>query len=251
MRMSFSSAVMIIITLVREKKIHYDKKDILRIFLCGSLGMSVYFTFESIGIEHTSGAFTSLVLALVPVFGMFADRIIYGSRIGPLKIIGIVGSIAGVALLVIGSGDSVNANVTGIIFMLAAAVIWTFFIVGTKPLYEKYSLCSLLAGFFTSAAIISVPMLLIDMPLKFSAQPKVMAVLLVTTLVCIVFGEMIYVAAIGHLSVTTVSLSENILPLVTVLFSWIIFGQMLSGLQLAGGLAIIVSVSIISKQEKG
>jgi drug/metabolite transporter (DMT)-like permease len=48
------------------------------------------------------------------------------------------------------------------------------------------------------------------------------------------------------LSITTVSIFENVLPLTAVFFSFLIFGTMLSVLQLLGGIIIMVSVTVVS-----
>lgn len=65
-----------------------------------------------------------------------------------------------------------------------------------------------------------------------------------------IIGEFGYVYAIGKLSITTVSIFENVLPLSAVVFSFFIFGTMLSGIQLLGGLIILVSVTVIALKDQ-
>ena len=59
-----------------------------------------------------------------------------------------------------------------------------------------------------------------------------------------------YVYAIGKLSITMVSIFENVLPLTAVLFSLILFGTMLSGIQLVGGLIIMGAVTVLALKEE-
>ena len=55
--------------------------------------------------------------------------------------------------------------------------------------------------------------------------------------------------AIGKLSVTTVSIFENVLPVTAVIFSFVIFHTMLTGIQIAGGIIIMISVTILALKE--
>ncbi|MEG0391588.1 MAG: DMT family transporter [Anaerovoracaceae bacterium] len=249
-RVAIAAVVLFIVVLIKEKGLHIKKKDWPRVFLCSIFGMSLYFTVESLGVEQTSGSMASLILATVPVFGMIADRFIYKNRITLIKLLGIFGSILGVLVLVINTGGGLRGNFMGIFYMFIAAVVWTLFVVYTKPLYNAYSLVTVLTGLFIAATITSIPALFVGPPLRFEPNTTAWIVLLVTTFVCIILGEFLYVNAIGRLSVTTVTLFENLLPLVTVIFSFFIFKEMLSGLQLLGGAIIIVSVSLISLKEK-
>lgn len=246
-RISICGIIMLIYIFAKEKGLHIKKEDWPRVFLCGSMGLSFYFTLETIGVEQTSASMASLIMATVPVFGALADKFIYGNKFTVIKVLGIAGSICGVALLVGGSGGIMGSSLSGILIMLLGAIAWTFFIVYTKPLYDKYSLPTLLTGFFISGAIVSVPLLfIVEHPIIFEPTPAALLVLIVTSIVCILIGEFLYVTAIGKLSVTLVSLSENVLPLVTVTFSWVIFGTILTPIQFLGGGIIIISVSVIT-----
>ena len=58
------------------------------------------------------------------------------------------------------------------------------------------------------------------------------------------------VYAIGKLSVTMVSIFENVLPVTTVLFSLILFGTMLTGMQLVGAVVIMAAVTVLALKEE-
>ncbi len=213
--------------------------------------MAIYFTVENLGTGLTGAAFSSLIMATVPVFGMIGDRIFFGNRITPLKILCIAISILGVYLLV--SGEPMGINVLGTVAMFVAAIVWTFYIVYVKPLYEKLDLLTLLTGLFLSGLIVELPIAAISQAITHAAiefTPAGILITIATAIVCIIIGEFGYIYAVGRLSTTLVSAFENVLPLTTVIFSLIIFGTMLTGSQIAGGLLIMAAVTAIALIEK-
>ncbi|MGN0703088.1 MAG: DMT family transporter [Lentihominibacter sp.] len=246
LRLITGSAVLAAVCIVRNKGIHIRKEDMLRIFISGASGMSLYFTLEGIGISLTSASFGSLILATVPVFGVIGDRIIYKRKITSLKLVCILISIAGVYLLV--ADDLSGPKLKGLGFIIMAAIVWVFQIACMKPLYEKYDLLTILTGIFISGAIFQVPLTLLSHP-HFSITPAGIIILIATTIICLIIGETGYVYAIGNLSVTVVSAFENLLPVVTILLAFVIYGTMLTPLQSAGAVLITGSVMCIALKD--
>ena len=249
-RLLIGTAVLLTSCLIIKGGLHIRREDWLRVFISGVVGMSLYFSVESLGTGLTSASFSSLIMATVPVFGMIGDRIFFGNKITPLKVVCVLASILGVYLLV--SGDSLGINMLGFGAMIVAAIMWSFYIVYVKPLFDKYDLLTLLTGLFVSGTIAAVPIAIFTTdPGTINFQPMGMLVTAVTALVCIIGGEFGYVYAVGKLSVTTVSIFENVLPLTTVLFSWLIFGNMISPVQIIGGIIIMVAVTVLALKGEG
>lgn len=262
LRLTLSACIMLIIVFAREKGLRIKKEDWPRTILCGALGMAFFFTIEGMGVRETSGSLASLIMATVPVFGIIFDRLVYKNKITPVKLAGILASIAGVAMVVAGGeGGGIHGNIKGVLCMFIAAIVWTWFIVYVKPLYDKYSITTILTGLFVSGAPMAFLAVLAGgrneaggfSPLADFQDPQftpvVIGVIIATTLFCILLGEMLYIYSIGKLSVTMVSVFENVLPLTTVIFSFIIFGEMLTAVQLLGGAVILVSVTVLSMKE--
>jgi len=227
------------------------KEDMPRIFISGAIGMSVYFTIENLGTGLTSASFSSLIMATVPIFGMIGDRIFFGNKITPLKVVCILASILGVYLLV--SGEPMGISVIGVLAMFAAAISWTIYIVVVKPLYDKYDLLTLLTGLFLSGLILQIPAVIITQAVTHApvtVTPMGILVTLATAIICIIIGEFGYIYAVGKLSTTLVSAFENVLPVTAVIFSIFIFGKILTPTQIIGGVIILIAVTVIAILEK-
>lgn len=250
-RLIIGSVLLTICCFIFKKGIHIKKEDLPRVFVSGAVGMGIYFTVENLGTGLTGAAFSSLIMATVPVFGMIGDRLFFGNKITPLKIICIAVSILGVYLLV--SGEPMGISVLGTLAMFAAAIIWTFYIVYVKPLYDKLDLLTLMTGLFISGLIVELPIAGISQaishaPVEFT--PAGILITIATAIICIIIGEFGYIYAVGGLSTTLVSAFENVLPLTTVIFSLVIFGTMLTGSQIVGGILIMASVTAIAFLER-
>lgn len=248
-RLVIGTAVLLALVFIKRRGLHIKKEDWPRVFISGGVGMALYFTVENLGTGMTSASFSSLIMATVPVFGMIGDRIFFGNKITGIKITCVLASIAGVYLLV--SGEPMGMNLKGTAIMLAAALLWTFYIAYVKPLYDKYDLTTLLAGLFVSGLIVEIPLAVFapDPMMNFTSTGIVLTV--ASAIVCIIIGEFGYVYSIGKLSVTMVSIFENVLPLTAVLFSLILFGTMLSGIQMIGGAVIMGAVTVMALKDKG
>lgn len=222
-------------------------KDMPRFLLTGAVGCSLYFTAESIGTDLTSAAFASLIMAFVPIIGMVFDRIFFQSSLTPLKIGCALVSIAGVYFIVCGSPFGIN--VKGTVMMFAAACLWAGYIALLKPLEERYSETQILTGIFTSGAVFFIPILAVMGPGKYDISPQFLAVIIISAIAFIIIGNYGYIFSIGRLSVSMVSMFENILPLTSVIFSVILLGRSLAPLQLAGGAIVIIATSILALKE--
>lgn len=252
-RMLVTAVISLAYVIIFEKGWHLKKKsDGLILAGCGVVFMGIYYTLESIGISLTSGAVSSLLMALVPVFGMFADRIIYKRKITGVKALGILGTVAGVGMIVMGPGADRNATPAGVAVMLICCLIWTSYIVVAGPYSRKCSLMGFLSITFSSATVTSGVICLVQANTTgVRADFTGIDILLVLTssIICMLLCEILYVSAIRILSVTTVSLAGNLLPIATMIISFFVFGRTLSALQLAGGAVIIFSVCVITMKE--
>ena len=246
-RIIVSLLILLPMVFITKKGLHIDRADIPKFLAAGITGMSLYFTVEHAGTGLTSASFSALIMATVPVFGIIGDKIFFGNKITPFKIICIIISIAGVYLLV--SGEPMGISVLGFIAMVAAAILWTAYLVLAKPISEKYDLATLLCGLMLSALAFQIPVAVISQtvaPAHIEITPTGIIVTVLSAIVCITIGDVLDMYAVAGLSTTVVSAFENVLPVTTVIFSFIIFGAMLTGMQIIGGILILASVTAIT-----
>ncbi len=129
LRSLMSFIVLLGIVLIKEGKLHIDKIDMPRVFLCGFIGMSLYTWLEGMGIHRISGPLATLILANVPVLGLMADKIFYKKKMTRTKVMGVVGSVVGVLIIILGGGGGgLAGSLGGVALMFIAAVCWVAYI---------------------------------------------------------------------------------------------------------------------------
>ena len=249
-KLALAGVILLVFSFVKYGGIHMEKKDLIKTICIGAFVMGGYMNLESFGIGQVSSPVASLILAVVPVIGLIADRVLYGSKITGAKIIGIAGSVAGVALLVLTTGEALSGKTAGIIGVFVAMILWVIYIIATKDIFNKYNLMQALAVIMLSAAAFSVPLVFVfDKPIYCEPDPVLFGVLIATTLISTIAAEILYAYSIAKLSVTIVSVAENVIPLVTVVFAWLLLGTTLNIYQIIGGFIIIGSVMVITLKE--
>lgn len=248
-RLVICAIILATIMLCKEKGIPIHKKDWPRLFLGGFLGMSLYYTFEAIGIAKLSASLASIILAVMPIFAMAGDLIFFKNPITLKKVAGIIVSIIGVSVVTF--NGTLAGNLSGLLATLAAAICWVGYIIVIKPLNEQYSTINILTGLFISGAICGVPLFLAGGGIGQVAEftPFQWLLIIGSGMFLLVIGQLCYVFAVGELSVTTVSIFGNLLPVTTVIFSFLILGQTLSLIQIIGGIMIIAAVTFIIHEE--
>ena len=228
-----------------------EKGDMPRFLIAGGLGTGVYYIFEAIGIGMTSAALSSIILAMVPLFGLFGDRILYGTKITKLKLIGVIVSIIGVVIIVFGAGNGeVSGTLLGIALLFLAAVFWAVYIILGKPLNEKYPSMTVTTAMFSAGALVDIPIFLLYQPENIlSIGMKNAFLTILFAVICIGLANLLYMYGVGKLPIIVSSILMNVLPVVTIIVSWIVFKESLTALQLFGGALIIASVIAITLEK--
>ncbi|MCK4401860.1 DMT family transporter [bacterium] len=139
----------------------------------------------------------------------------------------------------------------GIIFIILANLFWTFYNVYVQKTLRNYNTVAFTpyvfaisaCAFFLIALIKENPLAIIYLP------PKVLLILFISGLFCIGLAHSIYYFAIR---VTGIALASSILlmsPLLTAIFSYFIFGEILTVGQLISGAVLLIGGYIVSKSK--
>ena len=248
-RVAVIAIIFYVLHRIKQGPLNISPKDRLRFFIAGGIGIGTYYIIEAIGIAWTSASLSSIILATVPLFSLLGDRLIYKTRITPLKLIGVVASIIGVAIIIFAGGGALSGGMGGIGLLFLASAEWAAYIIIAKPLNDRYPAFTVTTGLFVSAFLVTLPIFLLYQPgnvLGFT--PKNWALTVIFAVVCIAIAQLLYMVGVKALSVTTTAIVMNLLPLVTVITSWIVFHEMLTPLQLFGGAIILAAITVVARE---
>lgn len=250
----FVFATMVLYVMMKKTKtsLKIDPKDKSLFLIAGCVGIAIYFYFENLGIKYISASPAALIIAAIPMFTLVFEAIIYKRRVGWVDVLAIMISILGVVLIVdVNFSTFFNSEESlGYLMMIGAVVSWVIYSMASKPLFKKYSYLTIVFYQF----LYSLPFFLILVPFEANQWQNIgfeaVSHLIFLGVFASVLGFYYYAKAMDLLGVTESSIFINFLPIVTIIFSFVYMGQMISTKQLVGGALVMCSVTVTTIHEK-
>jgi drug/metabolite transporter (DMT)-like permease len=225
-RFALASSFFLMI-LVRKGIPTLSAKDHGRILLVAMFEPGLYFVFETIGLQSTSAAKASLIIATVPLFVMIFAFFFLRERTNLASFLGIGVSLFGIFLLI--RADPHFA--------------WSL---GTSFLGDLLILTGLQMCY---GALFYFPAFLWELPsLEWSAlSARSVAALLYLALFASIGAFFCYNYALSRIPATKASVFVNGIPVITTLAAWALLGEMLTPLQMAGGALVLFGVYLSNR----
>lgn len=247
LRFVVASLLLPLIAALTHTPLALRKKDIPLLAAGGFVGVTLYFFFENNGIMRLSASESSIVVGTIPVVTLIAEIVLYRERPKATVVIGILLSFVGVGLIVLRS-EAAKSSPAGYLFMIGAAVSWVAYSFLTKPLSGKYPLLTITFWQIFFGMVGCIPFAIAEgQNLSHLSAPVVFNVLYLG-----IFGSAIgywfYVIVLDRLSASRSGVFINLIPVVSIVASFIVLGERLAPLQLAGGLATIVGVYLATSR---
>lgn len=224
-----------------------QKKSIPLMAVSGILGITLYFYLENNGVLRISANDASIIIAMMPVAAAIGESIFLKKKLSFVSLLAIFTSILGIYIIIGGKLDGGSAG--GYLYMIGAILTFTIFLIVTKPLFNMYSdiAVTFYQGLFGTLAFI--PFLWLEKVNWDLLTPNILFHFLFLAIGCSAIGNYFYLYALNHLSVATAAIFMNLIPVFTFIFSYFIFGDTLSYIQIIGAVVVIVSVSIVTIQD--
>lgn len=223
------------------------KEDMKAVLLISMAGFFVFQLFFVSGVERTTAGNASLIGCLLPVAVAVINRV---WRIEPLSratVFGIAASLAGVALIVLGSGKEVSlesGNMLGALLLLGAQFGYGYYTVFSRPLLAKYSSYQVTALVVTFSAVLFAFIALPDfLAISWGAVPPVAWLSVAYSGVMgVCVGNFLWVWGVGKIGSARTSLFGNISPVFAVVSGYLLLGEEFGLLQLIGAIVIFWGV---------
>ncbi|AFG38733.1 putative permease, DMT superfamily [Spirochaeta africana DSM 8902] len=138
-RISLSSLLLhLVYRLQRSRKRQRIAAGDLRFFMVVALFQPfLYFMSENLGLDRVSPAVASIIIGTIPVVTPAIAAPLLGERLSRLNIIGLVVSLAGVAVIT-GSGDGTEISIAGILLLFGAVLAAAGYAVAVRRVPAHY-----------------------------------------------------------------------------------------------------------------
>jgi drug/metabolite transporter (DMT)-like permease len=230
-----------------------EKKDRLRIIVCGFFGMALNMLSFFKGLSLSTPINSSVVITLVPVMVLILSAIILKEKITKLKYIGIgLGMVGALTLVVFGLKVQVNASniPLGNLLFIVNAASYSVYLVIVIPLVNKYSSITLLKWFFLVSVFINLPIGISEFTavswsqLPLSIHLKLAFVVIGTTFFTYLFN----IYALKQLKPSTIGVFIYLQPLVAVIYSVVTGADQLTTLRLLAASLIFLGVYLTTRK---
>ena len=116
------------------------REDLGRVLALGVVGNIIYGLLFIFGLSLTRAGNASLLLATVPVWTILLSYFLGHKRPSALVWLGVTGTLSGMVLVVVGGGGlgSGSGTLVGDLLMIASAIGWSVYTVGSRNLIQRY-----------------------------------------------------------------------------------------------------------------
>jgi drug/metabolite transporter (DMT)-like permease len=250
LRFFIASIAMLVATRLVEKEFILPPKKLwLPLVLLGMTGVFAYNVFFFSGLQHINAGRASLIIACTPlVITIFAATFLH-ERLTPLKAGGVLLSLVG-AIVVISNGHPGSLLAGGFgpgeRAMVGCVLSWSAYsLIGRSVLRNISPLTAVCYSSIVGTFMLSVPAGREGLFGRLSTLTTLDWASLAYLGICgTALGFSFYYLAIKKIGATRSGIFINLVPLFSILLSWLILGESVKPIVLVGGFLVLTGVSL-------
>ncbi len=230
-----------------------ERKDWINFIIIGLFGFFVFQFCFPFGVKKTSASIASLIMATLPINVIIINLLSKSEKINLKSVIGILLSIIGISIIVIGTSGGISLEGTqtsGVILLIAAEMGFALYTVKAKELIHKYSLYQVM---FIVIMFSFIPFLILSANQISSVKLSDISALAwlgvaFTGILGTCIGNILWYKGIQNLGSTKTSIYANLPPVFGISAGFLFLNEILSILQIFGGLVIMAGVILANRK---
>ena len=227
LRVILAAAVLLLLAFTRKHKLP-SRRDIGSLIGLGMLGNGIYQIFFVEGISRTRVGNAALVVAATPALIAIASRIRGVDRVNKKVIAGIVLSLVGVGIVVLGSARSSNGTPTflGTMLVFCGTLCWTAFTVMLQPFAKRLdpihlSAFTMLGG--TIPLLVATPAMMAAQWSKFGFAAW--GAVFYASVISMGLAYLFWYRGLRVLGPTRTAVYSNLQPVIAIIVAWIFLSE--------------------------
>jgi drug/metabolite transporter (DMT)-like permease len=200
-------------------------------------------------IQYTSVANSTLLANLASIFVTLAAWILWKQRPSGLFLAALAAALFGVALLVRASSIGASPHALfGDGLGVVTAMFYAWYLLGVKGLRDRGAgTLRLMAVTTTITAVLLLPVALVSGETLLPATPAGWLKLLGLAWISHSAGQGLIAYALAHLPAGFTSVGLLLQPVMAAIFAWVLLGEPLAPLQIAGGAVVLAAIYLARK----
>jgi len=248
LRFSLAAVCFLVLILINKIKIELNKTLLGLLVIMGGIFYMLQSNFYLAAVQYIPASVAVLIFYTHPVFVTVLSAIFYKESFTRNIFISILISIIGLTMVLGGKFSGLNTR--GLMLAGGAALVYSCYIVlGQRVLKQlPVMVASLMVTLFASFSLLAIGMATDS--LDFNMQPMAWMALAGLVAFSTVMSIFTFFRGISLIGSTKASILSMVEPLTTIGFSALLFGERMSWLQLAGGLAVLAGSLLVITAEK-
>lgn len=229
-------------------------KDLLIFLLLSFLEPFLYNLCEANGVSLVSGSFSAIIIALIPLLVPFAMSLVFRDKLRLSEVLGIVISLVGIAVMIIGPGFVLRVNPRGLLLLSLAvlvAVLYTLLLSRVLNRYHPFVITcyqNLIALFYFVPILVWRDHQALTM---ISFTPRMIACIVFLGFFCSTIAYVSYNYGMRAVGATKASAYNNLIPVFSLLLALAIGQERFSWIKVVGMLVVVCGLFIAQYQKKG
>lgn len=229
-----------------SQRVRLARRDVLMLLLFGVLGNGLYQLFFVHGVARTRAGNAALIVGAAPAFIALFARMKGLERVRRLTLAGIGLSVAGVALVIVGSANSGTGEATllGSLLVFGGVLCWTVYTILLQPYTRRIDVVQLSAVTMVGGAV----------PLLAASAPALIATdwgavrfggwlaLFYASVVSMGIAYLFWYRGLRVLGPTRTAVYANLQPIIALLVAWAFLNEIPTAFQAVGAATIVAGV---------
>lgn len=228
-------------------------REVMRRTALPGILFAVSFITGFASVRMTSIANATLVTTLQPVLVLFVAPRLFGETLTGRKLGYSAVSMSGVLVVVLAAASTSGAHISGDLMATANVVIWTaYFVLAKRRRLDGVHSWSFIAAVFTWASMVVVPFGLLTSHDLGAMTTKDWLCVVGMAVGPGIVGHGLMTWSQSHVDVSLASILGLLSPVISTALAWVVFGQSLTPLQIAGAAVVLWSlVALVRLQSPG
>ncbi len=227
------------------------KEDHRAVILTGISGITIYYSFENIGLSLTSAANASVITAIYPIMTILFGAVVYKDRIPLRQLAGILVAVAGILVVTYTGAGEEHSSTLGNLLLIFNGFMWGLYNYQVQKVSEKTDALTLTYYQALYGVLFLIPFLAFELPLSIGLISwRVIAAMLFLTAGCSVAAYSIYNHGLRRISAASAVSIMNLMPIFGLLFSHVLLGEVITLRQILGAAAVIAGVLLSAAVKK-
>lgn len=231
---------------VARDRARISRNDLYKLLLLGVLGNGLYQLFFVHGVARTRAGNAALIVGAAPAFIALFARWKGLERVRRLTLVGIGLSLAGVALVIVGSANSSSGEATllGSLLVFFGVLCWTGYTILLQPYTKRIDVVKLSAVTMVGGA---VPLLIASTPALIATDwgavtPSAWMALFYASVVSMGIAYLFWYRGLRVLGPTRTAVYSNLQPIIALLVAWAFLHETPTTFQAIGTATIVAGV---------